>query len=190
MTIDLPALVATYGYPATFIGTMFEGETILVLGGLAVHRGHLAWLPLWLLAALGGWLGDLVYFMLGRRYGTRLLARWPSFAPAIARVQKLILKSPALAVIAVRFLYGVRIAGPIVIGASSLPWLRYLVLNAIGALLWSACWLALGFFLGTVAQRMLGDLARIERELFIGVIVAAGIAIALYRLRGRRKADV
>jgi hypothetical protein len=54
MQVDLPALVAAYGYPVTFIGTLFEGETILTLAGLAAHRGHLAWLPLWLLAALGG----------------------------------------------------------------------------------------------------------------------------------------
>ena len=106
--------------------------------------------------------------------------------PRSRACSKLILKSPALAVIAVRFLYGVRIAGPIVIGASTLAVAALPVLNAIGALLWSACWLALGFFLGTVAQRMLGDLAQIERELFIGVIVAAGIAIALVRaLRAR-----
>jgi membrane protein DedA with SNARE-associated domain len=190
MHLDLPVLVAAYGYPVTFIGTLFEGETILTLAGLAVHRGHLAWLPLWLLAALGGWLGDTLYFALGRRYGAGLLARWPSFAPGIARVQQLILKSPVLAVIVVRFLYGVRIAGPIVIGASRLPWPRYLLLNACGALLWSACWLGVGYALGAAAERLIGDLAKVERELFVGVILAAIVAITLVKLHARiGKAD-
>jgi membrane protein DedA with SNARE-associated domain len=185
--IDLGALVATYGYAATFVGTLLEGETIMTLAGVAVHRGHLAWLPLWFAAALGGWLGDIICFALGRRYGAGLVARCPSFAPAIARVQRLILASPALAVIAVRFIYGVRIAGPLVIGASPLPWPRFLLLNAFGALLWSACWLGVGYFVGAAAQHLLGNLAKFERELFIGVLIAA-VAIAVIAGRRARRA--
>jgi membrane protein DedA with SNARE-associated domain len=188
--LDLPALIDAWGYPVTFVGTLLEGETILTLAGLAAHRGHLALLPLWLIGALGGWLGDNAFFALGRRYGADALARWPSFAPAIARVEHLILKSPALAVIAVRFLYGVRVAGPIVIGASPLPWRRYLLLNAGGALLWSAVWVTLGYLVGAAAERLLGNVARFERELFIGVLVVAIAAAVLYarRARGRRRA--
>jgi membrane protein DedA with SNARE-associated domain len=105
-------------------------------------------------------------------------------------MHKLILKSPALAVIAVRFLYGMRIAGPIVIGTSSLSWPRYLVLNVCGSLLWSACWLGVGYVLGAAAERLIGDLANVERELFVGVIVVAIVIIAVVRLRARiGKAD-
>jgi len=32
--MDLPALVADYGYPIAFFGSMLEGETILALAGL------------------------------------------------------------------------------------------------------------------------------------------------------------
>ena len=33
--------VATYGYAAIALGTFFEGETILVIGGFLAHRGYL-----------------------------------------------------------------------------------------------------------------------------------------------------
>ena len=90
MHVDLPALIQAYGYPLTFIGSLFEGETIVTLAGLAVHRGHLYWPAVLVLAAAGGTVGDTIYFALGRRYGSDILARWPSFSPAIERVKRLV----------------------------------------------------------------------------------------------------
>ena len=185
MHVDLPALIQAYGYPVTFIGALFEGETIVTLAGLAVHRGHLHWLALLALAAAGGTVGDTIYFALGRRYGSEVLARWPSFTPAIDRVHRLVQRNPALAVIAVRFLYGMRIAGPVVIGSSRLTWPRFLALNITGSLIWAACWLAVGYALGAAAERVVGNLAKIERELFLTVLlVAIAIGVAL-KLRAR-----
>ena len=188
MHVDVPALVQAYGYPAAFIGTVLEGETILVLAGLAVHRGHLSLPVVWLLAALGGALGDTFYFALGRRYGEALLARFPRFAPAVDRVHRLVLRGPAVSVIAVRFLYGMRMAGPAVIGSSPMPWRTFLLWNACGALAWSGVWLAVGYALGEAAQRLLGNVAHFERELFAGVIVVAAIAALALRLLRRKSA--
>lgn len=185
MHFDLPALVATYGYPLAFFGSMLEGETILALAGIAVHRGHLSFIPVWLLAAAGGALGDAIYFAIGRHYGTEVLQRFPRAAPAIDRVHRLVLRGPALAVVAVRFLYGMRLAGPVVFGTSALRWPQFLFWNACGALLWSACWLTVGYALGEVAERLIGNLAHIERELFLGVLGIAVIVIVVLRLRHR-----
>jgi membrane protein DedA with SNARE-associated domain len=185
MHVDLPALIQAYGYPLTFIGALLEGETIVTLAGLAARRGHLYWPTLWVLAAAGGTVGDTIYFALGRRYGSELLARWPSFTPAVERVHRLVQRNPALAVIVVRFLYGMRVAGPVVIGSSGLSWPRYLTLNIAGAVVWAACWLAVGYAFGAAAERVVGNLAKVERELFLTVlIVAVGIAVAL-KLRAR-----
>lgn len=185
MTFNLPEVIQTYGYGATFLGALLEGETVLTLAGVAVHRGHLEWPLVWLMATAGSMLGDAIYFALGRRYGTGVLSRWPSFAPAIARVHDLVLRRPALSVIAVRFLYGVRIAGPMVIGASPLGWRRFLLLNVCGALLWSACWIGVGYLVGATAERFVGNLAKIERELFVAVLIGALAVIAFLKLRAR-----
>jgi membrane protein DedA with SNARE-associated domain len=42
MVAELAPLIAKYGYAATFVGTLLEGETFLVLSGLAAHRGYLS----------------------------------------------------------------------------------------------------------------------------------------------------
>ncbi|MFZ1201027.1 MAG: hypothetical protein WAO07_12740 [Desulfobacterales bacterium] len=39
--MDLKSLIENYGYVAIFIGTFLEGETVLVLAGLAAHQGYL-----------------------------------------------------------------------------------------------------------------------------------------------------
>jgi membrane protein DedA with SNARE-associated domain len=186
MAFDFVPLVAAYGYPAAFVGALFEGETVLVLAGLFAHRGVLD-LPLLIaLGALGGSVGDIVYFTVGRRYGAELLERFPKFAPAADRVHSLIERFPNLVVLGIRFLYGLRTVGPAVIGTSSVSWPRFLLLNALGAVVWSACWVGAGYALGEAAQRLLGKVMHVEREFFIGAIVVALLVSIVLRIRRRR----
>ena len=186
MTFDFTPWVAAYGYPATLAGALFEGETVLALAGLFAHRGLLD-LP-WLIAlgAIGGAAGDIVYFALGRRYGAALLTRFPKYAPAAERVHALICRHPVLTIFGIRFLYGLRTVGPAVIGSSAVPWPRFLMFNALGALVWSACWVGAGYALGEAAQRLLGRVIHVERELVIGALLVALIATIALRLRRRR----
>jgi membrane protein DedA with SNARE-associated domain len=186
MAIDLAPWIAAYGYPATLAGALFEGETVLVLAGLFAHRGvlDLSWLIV--LGAIGGATGDIVYFALGRRYGKVLLARFPKYAPAADRVQAMIRRHPELAIFGIRFLYGLRTVGPVVIGSSAVPWPRFLVLNVFGAVVWSVCWVGAGYVLGEAAQRLLGRVMHVEREFLIAVLAVAVIVTIVLRLRRRR----
>ncbi len=186
MTFEFAPLVATYGYPAALVGALFEGETVLVIAGLFAHRGILAFPLLVALGAIGGALGDIAYFTLGRKYGAALLERYPKFGPAAKKAEALIARHPELAVFGIRFLYGLRTVGPAVIGASAIRWPRFLLLNALGALTWSTCWVGTGYVLGEAAQRMLGRVMHIEREFFIGAIVVAVVTSIFLRLRRRR----
>ena len=61
--------VANYGYLAVFIGTLLEGETILVAAGFAAYRGLLDLPSVVLVAIVGGTLGDQTAFQLGRWKG-------------------------------------------------------------------------------------------------------------------------
>lgn len=186
MTIDLAPWIAAYGYPATLVGALFEGETVLVLSGLFAHRGVLDLWWLMALGAIGGASGDIVYFALGRRYGEALLARFPKYATAADRVQAMIRRHPALSIFGIRFLYGLRTVGPVVIGSSAVPWPRFLLLNALGALVWSACWVGAGYVLGEAAQRLLGRVMHVEREMVFVALAVAVIATIVLRLRRHR----
>lgn len=184
--MDYAALITHYGYIATFAGTLLEGESLLILSGLAAHRGYLAFPLVVLVGVAGAVLGDMMFFLLGRHYGTRLVERFPRFAPAASRVHAMVERHRALAIVGVRFLYGLRAAGPAIIGTTRISLAEFALFNVLGAIVWSVCWTSAGWVLGKAAERLLGDLLRVERELFLVVIVAvAGIAVALRVWRRR-----
>ena len=186
MSISLSHLISTHGYWLTFAGALLEGETVLVLAGLAAHRGYLA-LPLVIaIGAVGGFLGDQIGFFVGRQLGARVLERFPRLEPAATRARGLVERHPGYSVIAVRFLYGMRIAGPVVIGTSRLRWATFALLNAIGATLWSACWVGVGFAAGAAVEAVLGELKHVEHVLFavaLGMAVVATVGLRLLRRR-------
>ena len=186
MALELGPLIEHYGYAVTFVGTLAEGETVLILSGLAAHRGYLDLVLVIAVGAVGGMLGDLVYFLIGRHFGERLLARFPRFAASAERARSLIERYPNAMILGVRFMYGLRTVGPAVIGSTRIAFAHFLLLNAVGALLWSACWALAGYLLGSAAQRLLGDLARVERELFAFVIVALAVLAVGTRIWRRR----
>ncbi len=187
--MDHAALIAKFGYLATFLGTLVEGESLLVLSGLAAHRGYLSFPLVVAIGAVGGALGDLGFFLLGRHYGADLVRRFPRFAPAADRIHGMIERHPAATVLGVRFMYGLRTAGPAIIGTTRMPLLEFAAFNAVGALAWSACWAAAGWALGKAAERLLGDVMRLERELFvaaIGLVLAGALAFHVWRTRARK----
>lgn len=73
--MDLNTLISQYGYAALVIGSLAEGETVTLLGGVAAHQGLLKF-PLVVLVALGGMIGDQVLYLCGRRFGGKLLRRF------------------------------------------------------------------------------------------------------------------
>jgi len=115
-------LLEKYGYAATFVGTLLEGETFLLLSGLAAHRGLLDMPVLFVVSAAGAFVSDNFFFAMGRLLGPALLTRFPRLAPSAARANGLVERLPNTAVIGIRFLYGMRAVGPAVVGAGSMGW--------------------------------------------------------------------
>ncbi|MBP5095741.1 DedA family protein [Pseudomonas protegens] len=187
--LDLNALIAAYGYWVIFIGCLLEGETVLILGGMAAHQGSLQWPQVIGWATLGGILGDQLLFWTGRYGGARLLPKLKRHQAAIERVQGLIQRYPSTSVFAVRFLYGMRLVGPMVIGASGLaPW-RFALLNVLGAAVWAILFVSAGYWAGEALQHFLGDLKPYRLPIFLGVIALVVLAALVRHLRKRHKAQ-
>jgi membrane protein DedA with SNARE-associated domain len=183
MHVDLATMIHQFGYLAILVGALLEGETVLVLGGFAAHQGHLALPSVMALAAMGGFLGDQLYFVAGRRFGVVLINRFPSATAKIRRADRWILRHPALSVIGVRFFYGLRIAGPVAIGMTSMSWMRFAVLNFIGAVVWAILITSMGYFFGHAAQTLWGDLRPYEEWIVLLLVLAALLAYGIGRLR-------
>ena len=170
--MDIPQLLQDYGYLAVGIGAFLEGETVLILAAVSAQLGYLKLPVVVMVAAIGAFAGDNFYFLMGRRFGAPLMQRFPRLGAAVPRVDRFVGRWHALAVFLLRFTYGLRVAGPIVLGAGRMKTSVFIVANACGAVAWAALFSAIGFAFGQAATALLGDIARVEH-------IAIGLAIVL-----------
>jgi membrane protein DedA with SNARE-associated domain len=173
--MNLPELIETYGYWVVLAGTLLEGESVLLLAGFAASQGLLDLPAVIAIATLGGFAGDQVFFFAGRRYGDRLLERFPKYAVPAARAKALLAKYNLPIILGVRFMYGLRAVLPFAIGTTAISTLRFQLLNLAGAVIWAASGAALGYLFGNAAEYVLGDLKHYEHYL-LAAILLAGLA--------------
>ena len=184
--MDLPALIAQFGYIAVFLGTVFEGETVLLLAGYSAHRGYLDFARVVAVAMSGAALGDQTLFWLGRRHGQRLIARRPGMHLRVKRALGLIERHPVAVILAMRFMWGLRTALPIAIGISGVSWRRFFWLNLVSAALWAPLIATIGWSFGALLVRYDAALHRYEHWLMAGV-VATALLVRLLRRRHNKE---
>lgn len=181
------ALVATYGYLAVFLGTLLEGETVLLAAGFAAHGGLLDWPLVVAVAFVGGTLGDQLAFLLGRWKGSALIARFPALGRRAPRVHALLERHHVAFILSNRFIYGLRIAGPIILGTSGVPLMRFAVLNMMGAAIWAVTVGGAGYYFGVALAALLADLKSIEEATLTGILSAGFCAWLWRRWRAARR---
>lgn len=180
--MTLAALIASYGYYVLFAGTFLEGETILIAAGFAAHRGMLSLPSVIAIACVASTMGDQLAFILGRCYGERLLQRFPSLRRKVPVVQALLDRYHVPLILGVRFFYGLRIAGPFVIGMSSTPHAVFAVLNITGAIIWAVAVALAGYYFGVALEMWISGIKQFE-EAVLAVILVTGIGVWLWRLK-------
>jgi membrane protein DedA with SNARE-associated domain len=185
--MDFPALIDTYGYWAVLVGAFLEGETILALAGLASYRGYLEFWKVVVIAMFAGFLGDQFYFFLGRYRGARILARFPNVAARAHRFDLLLSRWHAPLIVGIRFMYGFRILGPILLGMGRVKAWKFVLFNFIGAAIWAPLIAGIGYYFGGLLETILHDMKKIEIWIFLGVIVGGACGFALHYWRSRKR---
>lgn len=185
--MDLAGLIDSYGYITVAVGAFLEGETILALAGLAANRGYLDFYTVVVIAMIFGFIGDQFYFYLGRKQGARILLRFPDARERAYRFDDLLRHWHAPLIVMIRFMYGFRIVGPILLGMGRVSAVKFAVCNFIGAAIWAPLIAGIGFVFGEIVQSVLQDVERFEIWLFAAV-VAAGLAMFLLHWRRIRRA--
>lgn len=184
--MDIAQLIQDYGYATVAVGAFLEGETILILAAVSAHLGYLKLPVVVVVAAIGAFLGDSIYFFAGRFYGPRLMQRFPALAKAVPRVDRFVGRWHALAVIVLRFTYGLRIAGPIVLGAGRMHTFTFVWANALGAAIWAVLLGAIGWSFGHAAERVLGGVAQAE-HIALGVVISVIVFVTVVHLVMKRR---
>ena len=184
--MDLPALIDSYGYLTVFIGAFLEGETILALAGLAAHRGYLDFYTVVVVAMIAGFAGDQFYFFLGRTRGQKILEKFPHAHERANRFDGMLSRWHAPLIIGIRFMYGFRIVGPILLGMGRVPAWKFMAYNFVGAALWAPLVASIGYLFGGMLEAVLHDLKRYELWAFAALALAGVIALVILRIREKK----
>ena len=175
--------VEEYGYLAVLVGCFIEGETVLLLAGIAAQLGYLAFPGVLIAAALGGFGSDQTAFWAGRSFGPGLIARSARLTELQPVVRARLERHAGWMAFCVRFAIGFRTAVPLLLGASGMAPRRFAALNLLGAALWAFAYGSLGFVSGGVVTRFLDETQRHLPVLAVVAVVVLAIFVLARTLR-------
>ncbi len=188
--MHLEALVATYGYAAILLGTLLEGEVVVLVAGFLAHQGYLDPGGVVLAAFSGTLCSDQLAYFLGRSRGGAVLERRPAWKAKAARVFALLHRRRIPLTLGFRFLYGLRTVTPFVIGASGIRPREFVPWNVLGAAVWAAVLAGLGYSIGGALTVVVADAQRYELWVLAGAASLGALIWIGYALRGRLAAKV
>jgi membrane-associated protein len=176
MLIDIPQHVG-YAAVAVFVavessGVPVPGETALIAASVLASQGELRIELVIAIAAAAAIAGDNVGYLLGARFGRRLLERpgrtQARRLEALQRGQDLFDRHGPKAVFFGRWVALLRIWAAWLAGMAGMRWRTFLVWNALGGIGWAIFFGLLGYFGGRAAAELVARAG-------IGVAIAAGV---------------
>ncbi|NPA50740.1 MAG: DedA family protein [Epsilonproteobacteria bacterium] len=155
MTDMLIEFLKEYSYPILFIWSVMEGETGLVMAGIFSHTGDMnLWLSI-LVAGLGGFTGDMIYFLIGRYNRKYVYRKFKSQRRKFALAHLLLKKYGWPIIFIQRYLYGMRTIIPIAIGMTRYPTKKFMLINFVSAMVWAAITILLAWYFGEEILKIL-----------------------------------
>ncbi len=137
-----------YGYIILFLWSVMEGELGLIMAGTMVHTGDMNMALAILIAGLGGFTGDQIYFYIGR-YNKRFIHRYMHRHRRKFAIAHLLLKKYGWPIIFIqRYLYGLRTIIPMSIGLTRYDARKFALINFISAQVWAAITIVLAYIFG------------------------------------------
>ncbi|MEW5687859.1 MAG: VTT domain-containing protein [Pseudomonadota bacterium] len=182
--IDLTQHMAALGPFAIALGAAVEGQTAVVAGGVLAREHILSPAVVVMAAALGSGIIDYLLFVLGRSFRHTRWVKKTTAKPAFGKALELIERHPSGFILSFRFLYGLRAAGPVAVGVSTVSTRKYAILNAIAAGIWAGAFVALGYAFGPAVMRVLEAVFAHAAPVAAGVaVLAVVVGVAIWRWR-------
>lgn len=197
MTQNLIWLITQYGLPIVAvnvfvdqIGLPVPAMPTLILAGAIAASGAIGLASLFVAAVLACLVPDCIWFLVGRRYGMRVLKTLcrVSLEPdsCVNQTQSRFERWGINSLVIAKFVPGLAIIAPPLAGAMRIGWPRFITLSALGGTIWVGSGLAAGVLFKTQIQSVLVYLDRIGSV--TGTVVAAAlIGYVLYKWWDRRR---
>lgn len=154
--MSLPEWTGPLAYVAVFLATVIEGEVVFVAATVLVQMGRLDSLGVYTAAALGGSVGDQIYFYALRGRLRRFLDRFPTWTKRRDQIIDKVRRNASGMILACRFLPGLRVAIPAACACADVAPLRFTSLSLVSSLAWAAVVMAAITWLGPTSFAQLG----------------------------------
>jgi membrane protein DedA with SNARE-associated domain len=187
--IDIPEHVG-YAAVAVFVGVEASGvpvpgETALIAAAVLASQGELSIELVIAIAAAAAIIGDNIGYLLGARFGRRLMERpgrtQARRLEALQRGEALFDRHGAKAVFLGRWIALLRIWAAWLAGMAGMRWRSFLFWNALGGIGWALFFGLLGYFGGEAV-------AELAARVGVGVAIAVGAAaVAVWVMLHHRK---
>jgi membrane protein DedA with SNARE-associated domain len=180
-------LIIKFGYPALFVGSFLEGESVLIAAGFLARGGHLNLKLVMLIALTGTYIADTSLYFLGRSKGERIIRKFPTARAYYPKVKTLFDRYGVLVIFMTRYLYGLRLASAATFGLMKMKRWRYLPFNLLSCTIWAVLVGGLGYTFGASLEALIGQIKHYEMIVVL-LILLAGLSIWLVRrIRSRRE---
>jgi membrane protein DedA with SNARE-associated domain len=182
----LVELLKEYGYVILFVWSIMEGETGLVMAGVMVHTGDMDMLLAITVAGLGGFVGDQIYFYIGRFNRNYIHKKLKSQRRKFALATLLLRKYGWIIIFIQRYMYGLRTVIPMSIGTTKYSAKTFAIINFISAFVWASITIILANIFGEEILKVIHFAKdHIEYVLPVGVLMAVSVSLYFHHTTKR-----
>lgn len=151
MTVWLVVLTFVFIECAIIVGLFLPGDSLLLTAGviLAQHNHEFGAWALAVVATVVAVAGNQVGYLVGRRTGTTILARKDGRIlnrANLTRAREFLDRWGFWSIVVARWLPWVRTLAPMIAGAAGMNNRRFIVANAVGAVVWVPTLIMLGYY--------------------------------------------
>lgn len=156
-----------------FVGILVPGIIILFGVGALISFGAMEMTPIWLWGSLGAFSGDIVSYLIGRRYRSHLADLWPfsSFPGMLHRGRDYFRLHGAKSVAIGRFIGPLRPVIPVTAGMMGMAPRRFLIVAIPACIVWTPAYLIPGMLFGASLEVASEYAGRMSLVLVIAVVV-------------------
>jgi len=176
-------LLKDYGYIISFLWSILEGETGLVMAGVMIHTGDMTLMTSIIVAGLGGFVGDQIYFYIGRFNRTYIHNKLKTQRRKFALATLLLRKYGWWIIFVQRYLYGLRTILPMSIGTTKYSSKMFALINLISAFVWASITIIPAYIFGEEILRVV-HFARehLEFAIPIAIILAGSLGYLFHKV--------
>jgi membrane-associated protein len=168
-------------------GIPLPGETALIAAGLLAARGRFEIWGVIVIAAAAAIVGDNLGYWGARRYGLRLIERWPRLKRhsdrALPPAERFFKAHGGKTIFIARFVAILRFTAALLAGATRMPWWRFFFWNAAGGICWAIGVGLLAYYGGRAAAQAFDRYGLIGAGVVIGLIALGLVGAHLWRRR-------